>query len=171
MTLLPLPNAQPLVHETAYVAPGAFVIGAAEVGASASIWFNAVVRADAESISIGEGSNLQDLVAAHADPGKPLSVGNNVSVGHGAVLHGCRIEDDVLVGMNATILNGAVIGTGSIVAANALVPESTVVPPRSLVAGVPAKVRRELGAEEVELIRLNAEHYRHLAQTYRADTA
>lgn len=171
MTLLPLPNAQPLVHETAYVAPGAFVIGAAEVGASASIWFNAVVRADAESISIGEGSNLQDLVAAHADPGKPLSVGNNVSVGHGAVLHGCRIEDDVLVGMNATILNGAVIGTGSIVAANALVPEGTVVPPRSLVAGVPAKVRRELGAEEVELIRLNAEHYRHLAQTYRAGTA
>ncbi|WGL50751.1 gamma carbonic anhydrase family protein [Nocardioides sp. BP30] len=170
MTLLPLPHAQPLVHETAYLAPGSFVIGAAEVGPAASIWFNAVVRADADTISIGEGSNLQDLVTAHADPGRPLRVGSNVSVGHGAVLHGCVIEDDVLVGMNATVLNGAVIGSGSIVAANALVPEGTVVPPRSLVAGVPAKVRRELGEDEVELIRLNAEHYRHLAQTYRAPT-
>ena len=168
MTLVPLPHAQPLVHETAYLAPGAFLIGAATVGAEASIWFNAVVRADAESISLGEGSNLQDLVAAHADPGRPLTIGANVSVGHGAVLHGCTIEDDVLVGMNATILNGAVIGTGTIVAAGALVPEGTVVPPRSLVAGVPAKVRRELSEDEVALIRLNAEHYRHLAATYRA---
>jgi carbonic anhydrase/acetyltransferase-like protein (isoleucine patch superfamily) len=168
MTLVPLPHAQPLVHETAYVAPGAFVIGAATVAADASVWFNAVVRADAESISIGEGSNLQDLVAAHADPGMPLTVGANVSVGHGAVLHGCTLEDEVLVGMNATILNGAVIGTGSIVAAGALVPEGMVVPPRSLVAGVPAKARRELSEDDVALIRLNAEHYRHLAETYRS---
>jgi len=167
MTLLPLPHAEPLVHETAYVAPGAFVIGAATVAAEASIWFNAVVRADAESISIGEGSNLQDLVAAHADPGMPLTVGNNVSVGHSAVLHGCTIEDDVLVGMNATILNGAVIGAGSIVAAGALVPEGMNVPARSLIAGVPAKVRRELSDDDVAVIRLNAEHYRQLAATYR----
>jgi carbonic anhydrase/acetyltransferase-like protein (isoleucine patch superfamily) len=155
------------VHETAYVALGAVVIGAAEVSADASIWFNAVVRADAESISIGEGSNLQDLVAAHADPGFPLTVGADVSVGHGAVLHGCTIEDEVLVGMHATVMNGARIGTGSIVAAGALVTEGTVVPPRSLVAGVPAKVRRELSDEELALIKLNAEHYRGLAATYR----
>jgi carbonic anhydrase/acetyltransferase-like protein (isoleucine patch superfamily) len=167
MTLMPLPHAQPLVHETAFVAPGAFVIGAAEIAAEAGVWFNAVVRADAEAIRIGEGSNLQDLVAAHADPGMPLRVGRNVSVGHSAVLHGCTIEDDVLVGMNATILNGAVIGSGSIVAAGALVPEAMVVPPRSLVAGVPAKVRRELSDDDVVLIRLNAEHYRKLAATYR----
>jgi len=167
MTLMPLPHAEPLLHETAYLAPGAFVIGAATVAAEASIWFNAVVRADAESISIGEGSNLQDLVAAHADPGLPLTVGSGVSVGHSAVLHGCTVEDDVLVGMNATILNGAVIGAGSIVAAGALVPEGMSVPPRSLVAGVPAKVRRELSDDDVALIRLNAEHYRQLAATYR----
>jgi len=167
MTMLPLPHAEPLVHETAYLAPGAFVIGAATVAAEASIWFNAVVRADAESISIGEGSNLQDLVAAHADPGMPLTVGSGVSVGHSAVLHGCTIEDDVLVGMNATILNGAVIGAGSIIAAGALVPEGMNVPPRSLVAGVPAKVRRELSDDDVALVRLNAEHYRRLAATYR----
>jgi carbonic anhydrase/acetyltransferase-like protein (isoleucine patch superfamily) len=167
MTLLPLPHAQPLVHETAYVAPGAMVIGAVTIAAEAGVWFNAVLRADAESIAIGEGSNLQDLVAAHADPGFPLTVGANVSVGHSAVLHGCTIEDDVLVGMHATVMNGAVIGAGSIVAAGALVTEGTVVPPRSLVAGVPAKVRRELSADDVALIRLNAEHYRNLATTYR----
>jgi carbonic anhydrase/acetyltransferase-like protein (isoleucine patch superfamily) len=167
MTLLPLPDAQPLVHETAYVAPGAMVIGAVSIAADAGIWFNAVLRADAEPISVGEGSNLQDLVAAHADPGFPLTVGANVSVGHSAVLHGCTIEDDVLIGMHATVMNGAVVGTGSIVAAGALVTEGTVVPPRSLVAGVPAKVRRQLSEDDVTLIRLNAEHYRNLATTYR----
>lgn len=167
MTLLPLPHAQPLVHETAYLAPGAMVIGAVQIAAEAGIWFNAVLRADVESITVGEGSNLQDLVAAHADPGFPLTVGANVSVGHSAVLHGCTIEDDVLVGMHATVMNGAVIGTGSIVAAGALVTEGTVVPPRSLVAGVPGKVRRQLSEDDVALIRLNAEHYRNLALTYR----
>ena len=166
MTLLPLPHAEPLVHETAYLAPGAFVIGAATVAADASIWFNAVVRADAESISIGEGSNLQDLVACHADPGFPLTVGAGVSVGHSAVLHGCTIEDDVLVGMHATVMNGAVVGRESIIAAGALVTEGTVVPPRSLVAGVPGKVRRAISDDEAALIRLNAEHYRERARTY-----
>lgn len=168
MTLLPLPHAEPIVHETAFLARGAMVIGAVTVAADAGIWFNAVVRADAAAITIGEGSNLQDLVAAHADPGFPLTVGANVSVGHSAVLHGCTIEDDVLVGMHATVMNGAVVGAGSIVAAGALITEGTVVPPRSLVAGVPAKVRRELSEDDVALIRLNAEHYRNLAATYRA---
>lgn len=166
MTRMALPNGSPQIHETAYVAAGAALVGAVTLHQRSSVWFNAVLRADSEPVVLGEGSNLQDLVACHADPGFPLTVGAGVSVGHSAVLHGCTIEDDVLVGMHATIMNGAVVGTGSIIAAGALITEGTVVPPRSLVAGVPGKVRRELGDDEVALIRLNAEHYRELAGTY-----
>src|SRR5690606_20518764 len=120
------------------------IAGDVRLAARASVWYNTVVRSEAEPISIGEGSNLQDLVVGHADPGWPLTVGTGVSVAHGVVLHGCAIEDDVLVGMGARILNGAVIGAGSMIAAGTVVLEGTVVPPRSLVAGVPGKVRREI---------------------------
>lgn len=166
MTRIALPNGSPEVHETAYVAPGAALIGAVTLHPGSGVWFNAVLRADSEPIVLGEGSNLQDLVACHADPGFPLTVGAGVSVGHSAVLHGCTIEDDVLVGMHATIMNGAVIGSGSIIAAGALVTEGTVVPPNSLVAGVPGKTRRTLDEEDLVAVRLNAEHYRQLASTY-----
>lgn len=161
-----LPNGSPQVHETAYVAPGAALVGAVTLHPHTGVWFNAVVRADSEPIVLGEGSNLQDLVVCHADPGFPLTIGAGVSVGHSAVLHGCTVEDDVLIGMHATVMNGAVIGRESIIAAGALVTEGTVVPPRSLVAGVPGKVRRTLGEDEAALIRLNAEHYRERALTY-----
>jgi len=166
MTSVPLPHGAPQVRETAYVALGAVLAGAVTLHPGSSVWFNAVLRADNESIVLGEGSNIQDLVACHADPGLPLAIGSGVSVGHGAVLHGCTIEDDVLVGMHATVMNGAVIGSGSIIAAGALVTEGMVVPPRSLVAGLPGKLRRTLGEDELAAIRLNAEHYRHLARTY-----
>ncbi|MEX0429762.1 gamma carbonic anhydrase family protein [Nocardioides sp. DS6] len=166
MTRMALPNGSPEVHETAYVAPGAALVGAVALHARSGVWFNAVLRADSEPIVLGEGSNLQDLVACHADPGFPLTVGAGVSVGHSAVLHGCTIEDDVLVGMHATVMNGAVVGRESIIAAGALVTEGTVVPPRSLVAGVPGKVRRAISDDEAALIRLNAEHYRERARTY-----
>ena len=149
----------PTLAATAFVAPGAVLVGDVHLAENASVWYNAVLRAEAEPIVIGERSNLQDTVAGHVDRGFPLTVGAGVSVGHGAVLHGCTVEDDCLIGMNATVLNGAVIGAGSLVAAGAVVLEGTVVPPGSLVAGVPAKVRRELTDDEQAGIRRNAESY------------
>ena len=158
--VLSLPNLPaPVVAESAFVAPGAVLVGQVTLGERSSVWYNAVLRAEQEPITLGAGSNLQDNVSCHVDRGYPLTIGADVSVGHGAVLHGCTIEDAVLVGMSATIMNGAVIGSGSLVAAGALVLEGTIVPPGSLVAGVPAKVRRELTDDEIAGIRVNAEHY------------
>lgn len=158
----------PAVEETAWVAPGAVLVGNVTLQARASVWYNSVLRSEGEPIVIGEGSNLQDNVSCHVDTGFPLTVGRGVSVGHGAVLHGCTIEDDVLVGMSATVLNGAVVGTGSLIAAGALVMGGTVIPPRSLVAGVPGKVRRELSDDEVAGIRHNAEVYLEHTRTHAA---
>lgn len=149
----------PSVAEGAFVAPGAIIVGNVALADGASVWYNAVLRAEQEPIRIGAGSNLQDNVSCHVDHGFPLTVGRGVSVGHGAVLHGCTVEDDVLVGMSATVLNGAVIGAGSLIAAGAVVLEGTVVPPGSLVAGVPGKVRRALTDDEVAGIRRNARNY------------
>jgi carbonic anhydrase/acetyltransferase-like protein (isoleucine patch superfamily) len=149
----------PHVAESAWVAPGAVLVGSVTLDEGASVWYNAVLRADNEPIVIGERSNLQDNVSCHVDTGAPLTVGRGVSVGHNAVLHGCTIEDDVLVGMHATVMNGAVVGTGSLIAAGALVTEGAVIPPRSLVAGVPGKVRRTLSDDEVDNIRENAAIY------------
>jgi carbonic anhydrase/acetyltransferase-like protein (isoleucine patch superfamily) len=158
--VLSLPNLPaPIVAASAFVASGAVLVGQVTLGERSSVWYNAVLRAEHEPISLGAGSNLQDNVSCHVDRGFPLSIGADVSVGHGAVLHGCTIEGSVLVGMSATIMNGAVIGTGSLVAAGALVLEGTIVPPGSLVAGVPAKVRRELTDDEIAGIRLNAAAY------------
>lgn len=149
----------PDVDETAWIAPTATVIGRATLGPEVGIWYGAVVRADFETITVGARSNIQDGCALHADPGLPLFVGEGVSVGHNAVLHGCTVGDNVLVGMGATVLNGAVIGEGSLIAAGALVPEGAVVPPGSLVAGVPGKVRRELSEAERQRTVLNAAAY------------
>ncbi|MFB7673911.1 gamma carbonic anhydrase family protein [Kitasatospora purpeofusca] len=157
----------PRVDPTAFVAPNAVVVGSVTVGAGASVWYGAVLRGDAEEITVGPGSNVQDNCTLHADLGFPLVMGERISVGHNAVLHGCVIEDDVLVGMNATVLNGARIGAGSLVAAGAVVPQGMVVPPGSLVAGVPAKVRRELTEEERTGIKFNAEGYALLADGHR----
>jgi len=159
----------PVLDPSSYLAPGSVVAGAVTLHANVGIWFNAVLRADYEPITIGEGSNIQDNVACHVDSGYPLTLGKNVSVGHNAVIHGCTIEDDVLIGMSATVMNGAVIGAGSLVAAGALVLEGTIVPPGSLVAGVPAKVRRVLVDEEVEAIRKNASNYRERLRIYKAE--
>ncbi|QAY73273.1 gamma carbonic anhydrase family protein [Agromyces protaetiae] len=149
----------PQVDETAFVAAGAIVVGNVTLEAGSSVWYNAVLRAEAEPIVLGEHANLQDTVVCHVDAGYPLTVGAGVSVGHGAVLHGCTIERDSLIGMSATVLNGAVIGEGSLVAAGAVVLEGTIVPPGSLVAGVPAKVRRELTASERAALQHNAQAY------------
>ena len=149
----------PEIAESAFVAAGAVIVGRVILAENSSVWYNAVLRAEHEPIVLGEGSNLQDNVSCHVDAGYPLTIGREVSVGHGAVLHGCTVEDGSLIGMSATVLNGAVIGAGSLVAAGAVVLEGTVVPPGSLVAGVPAKVRRELTDAERDGIRNNAANY------------
>jgi carbonic anhydrase/acetyltransferase-like protein (isoleucine patch superfamily) len=157
----------PQLHDESWVAPNATVVGHVTLAAGASVWYGAVLRAEFEPIAIGAGSNIQDGVTIHVDPGFPATVGANVSVGHNAVLHGCTIEDDCLIGMGAVVLNGAHIGRGSLVAAGAVVAQGVVVPPRSLVAGVPAKVRRELSDVEVTNNRHNAQAYQHLAELHR----
>jgi carbonic anhydrase/acetyltransferase-like protein (isoleucine patch superfamily) len=157
----------PRVDATAFVAPNATLIGRVTLAAGSSVFYGAVLRGDTDSISIGAGSNVQDNVSMHTDTGIQLVVGSGVSIGHNAVVHGCVIEDNCLIGMNSTILNRAVIGTGSLVAAGAVVLEDTIIPPGSLVAGVPGKVRRELTAEEREGVRMNAAHYVGLAAAHR----
>ena len=161
----------PDVHEEAWVAPGAVLAGAVVLDAGVSVWYGAVVRADADSITVGERTNLQDGVVVHADAGFPVSVGCGVSVGHRAVLHGCTIGDDVLVGMGAVVLNGARIGAGSLIAAGAVVLEGTEAPTGSLMAGVPAKARRSLTEDELATVRHNAQTYAALAREHAAALA
>jgi carbonic anhydrase/acetyltransferase-like protein (isoleucine patch superfamily) len=161
-------GAEPSVGSTAWIAPTATLIGSVRLHDSVSVWYGSVLRADSDSIEIGSGSNIQDGVAVHVDPGFPVRVGSGVSVGHNAVLHGCTVEDGALIGMGAVILNGAVVGEGALVAASALVLEGTIIPPRSLAAGVPAKVRRELTDEEVASTVANAQSYRGLSATHAA---
>ncbi|WP_144793479.1 gamma carbonic anhydrase family protein [Kocuria palustris] len=165
--LLPWEGALPEVAEDAFVAHSAVLIGDVAIGAGSGVFYGSVVRGDRSPLRLGAGSNLQDNCTVHSDPGNPCTIGDGVSVGHGAVLHGCTVEDDVLIGMSATVLNGAVIGSGSLVAAGAVVLEGTEVPPGSLVAGVPAKVRRPLEDEERDAVRRNAEHYLELSRRHR----
>jgi carbonic anhydrase/acetyltransferase-like protein (isoleucine patch superfamily) len=159
----------PKVDEDVFVAPTASVIGDVTLRAGASVWYGAVLRGDVERISVGASSNVQDNCTLHADPGFPVTVGERVSIGHNAVVHGATVEDDCLIGMGATVLNGAVIGAGSLVAAQALVPQGMVVPPGSLVAGVPAKVKRGLTEEERQGITLNGTMYAQLAGAHREE--
>jgi carbonic anhydrase/acetyltransferase-like protein (isoleucine patch superfamily) len=167
MPVRTLGDRRPQIDASAYVAPGAQLIGDVILEAETSVWFNAVLRGDTERIPIGEGSNVQDGAILHADPGFPCSVGSGVVTGHGAILHGCRIGDDCLIGMGAIILNGATIGRGSIVAAGALIPEGKEFPPRSLIMGAPAKVVREVTERDLEQIAAGARHYQERAAIYR----
>jgi len=169
MISLPFAGRSPEVHETAWIAPNASLIGKVRVHADASVWFGAVLRGDIDQIELGPGSNLQDNVVVHTEQGSPAIIGAGVSVGHGAVVHGCTIEDGCLIGMNATVLTRAVVGRDSLVAAGCVVLEGTVIPPRSLVAGVPGKVRRELSDEEVAGLHDNSARYLSRADVYRAE--
>ncbi|MFF9864453.1 gamma carbonic anhydrase family protein [Streptomyces sp. NPDC013953] len=158
---------EPDIDAKAFAAPTSVVVGEVTMAPGSSVWYHSVLRADCGPIVLGADSNIQDNCTVHVDPGFPVTVGERVSVGHNAVLHGCTVEDDVLVGMGATVLNGAHIGAGSLIAAQALVPQGMRVPPGSLVAGVPAKVKRELTDEEREGIKLNAAMYLELAEAHR----
>ncbi len=148
--LLPHGDASPEVAASAFVAPGAFVIGAVHLAEESSVWYGAVLRGDTEPIRIGARTNVQDGCVVHADPGYPAIVGDDCVVGHRAVVHGCEIQDGCLIGMGATILNGARIGEGSIVAAGALVPENKEFPPHSLIVGIPAKQTGEVTEEQAK---------------------
>lgn len=152
-----------------WVAPGAHVIGNVVLGEGASVWFGAVLRGDNERIAIGAGSNIQDGCVLHTDPGFPLSVGENVTVGHRAVLHGCRVEERCLVGIGAIILNGAVIGRESLIAAGALVGERVKIPERSLVLGVPGRVLKQVTDEQAEAFEAAAQGYMERARKYQEE--
>ncbi len=160
----------PKIAASAYVDASAQVIGQVTVGERASIWPNVTARGDVNTIDIGDDSNIQDNSVLHCDAGLyPLKIGNRVTVGHLAMLHGCTIEDDCLIGIGAIVLNGAKIGAGSVIAASAMVPEGTEIPPGSMVMGVPAKVKREITPEERERFRLNALHYVEAARIYKEE--
>lgn len=163
MIFKPYRGIHPKIHPTARVAENVTILGDVTMEEHSSLWFGCIARGDVAPIVIGANSNIQDGVILHNDEGVPLTVGKRVTVGHGAILHGCTVEDDCLIGMGAILLNNCVIGEGSIVAAGALVTERTVIPPGSMVMGCPGKVVRAVRPEERESSRIGAEEYAALA--------
>ena len=155
-------------HSSAFIAPGAVVLGDVTIGEHSSVWFNAVIRGDTEKIVIGQETNIQDGCILHADAGFPCTLGDRVTLGHGAIVHGATVEDDVMIGMRAVVMNGARIGRGSIVAVGAIVLEEMHVPPGSVVMGTPAVVKREVTERDTARIRHAAEHYVQAGQAFRA---
>lgn len=159
-SVLALPDKTPRIADNSFVAAGARIVGDVTLAAESSIWYNAVLRGDSASITLGAGSNVQDNVSVHVDRGHPTVIGENVSIGHNAVVHGCTIGDGSLIGMGAVVLSGAVIGSGCLIAGGAVILGGTEIPDGSLVAGVPAKVRRALSDEEKADLVANAVLYR-----------
>jgi len=156
-----VPAGEAIIHidPTAFIAPGAIVLGDVTLGARASVWYGAVLRGDVDAIVVGEASNLQDGTIVHVDSGLPARIGARVGVGHRAILHGCTVEDDCLIGMGSVLLNGVRVGSGSVVAAGAVLPEGLQVPPGSLVMGVPGRVARTVDEGLRARIRGTWEHY------------
>ena len=169
MAIYNLGDRKPVLGREAWVAPNSTVIGDVILGDEASIWWNAVVRGDNDTITIGAGSNIQDGSVLHADAGVPLTLGERVTVGHLVMLHGCTVGEESLIGIKSVILNRAVIGRHCIIGANSLIPEGKVIPDRSLVMGSPGKVVRQLSDEEVAKLRLAAQGYVDNARRYRAE--
>jgi len=167
MTLYRLGDTAPAVPASAYVAPNASLIGKVSLGEKASVWFGAVLRADNEPITLGAGSNVQENAVLHADPGFPLIVGDRVTIGHQAMLHGCTVGDGSLIGVQAVVLNGAVIGKQCLVGAGAVVTEGKVFPDRSLILGAPAKRVRELTDEDLARLNEGADDYVRKGAQYR----
>jgi carbonic anhydrase/acetyltransferase-like protein (isoleucine patch superfamily) len=169
MSLYSLGDWKPLLAEGAWAAPSADLIGDVRLGARASVWFGAVLRGDNTPLNLGEETNFQDGAIGHSDPGFPLTIGARVTIGHQAILHGCTIADDCLIGMGARILNGAEIGTECIIGAGALVTEGKAFSSGSLIVGAPARVVRELTDMERKMLRASASHYADKAARYAAE--
>lgn len=149
----------PAIHQSVFLADTAAITGNVTMAEQSSAFYGVSARGDSAPIRVGARSNLQDNVVLHADEGYPCTIGEDVSVGHAAIVHGATVGDGALIGMNATVLNGATVGAGSLVAANSMVPEGMEIPPNSMVAGVPAKIRRELTEEQSAGLKQNAEVY------------
>ncbi len=158
----------PAIRSSCFVAENATVIGDVTLCEEASVWYGAVIRGDADAIFIGKGSNVQDCAVLHTDKGFQLTLGEKVTIGHSAVVHGADVGDNVIVGMHATLLNGCKIGKNSIIGAGALVREGQIIPENSLVVGCPAKILREVTPEQIADITWNADHYIELAQKHKA---
>lgn len=152
------------IHESAFIAPGAIALGDVTIGEDCSIWYHATIRGDSSPIRIGRSTNIQDNCVLHGNASYPVVIGEMVTVGHGAIIHGCTIEDHSLIGMGAILLNGCHIGKNCIIGAGALVTQNTVIPDNSLVLGNPGKIKREVTEEEVTSISRNALHYATLAK-------
>ncbi|WP_028463988.1 gamma carbonic anhydrase family protein [Nesterenkonia alba] len=165
--VLSVNGAVPQVGQRVFLAPSASITAEVSLGDDVSVFYGASVRGDTNRVVIGERTNLQDNVVVHVDAANPCHIGSGVSVGHGAVVHGCTIGDRTLVGMNATVLSGAVVGSQCLIAAGTVVPEGAQIPDRSLVMGVPGKVKRELSHEEIESLHANAERYLRLKEAHR----
>ena len=163
-----LDGTQPRVADSAWVADSAQVMGNVVLGEDSSVWFGTVIRGDTETITVGRGSNIQDASVLHADIGKPLTIGENVTVGHQVMLHGCTIGDESLIGIGAIVLNGAKIGRHCLVGAGALVTEGKEFPDGSMIIGSPAKAVRQLTPEQIEGLKLSAQHYMDNARRFRA---
>lgn len=166
MPLYSLKGHSPACPPSVVHLPGSAVVGNVTLAEEASVWFNAVIRGDADAITIGARTNIQDLAMLHADPGQPLAIGEEVTVGHRAILHGCTIEACCLIGMGAVVMNGARVGRGSIIAAGSVVLENTLIPPFSLVAGMPGGVKKTLSEEVADVIRASADIYVEKARLY-----
>lgn len=168
MPLYAIEGKQPVIGTDVWVAPSADVIGDAHLGNEASVWFGAVIRADNTPIIVGTRSNIQESAMLHSDPGAPLTIGADCTIGHHAVLHGCTIGDDVLIGMGATVLNRAVIGAGCIVGAGALITEGKSFEPNSLIVGSPARAVRTLDEKSAAMLKASAQHYVEKSKVYAA---
>lgn len=156
------------IDATAWIAETATVLGDVWIGPASSVWFGAVLRGDVETIRIGENTNVQDLACLHADPGKPCTLGDRVTMGHQAIVHGATVEDDCLIGIGAIVLNGAQIGRQSIIGAGALVAEGKIIPSRSLVVGTPGRIVREISDQDLERLTHGWQHYASAAQQFKA---
>lgn len=168
MPIYKLGDHAPTIHESVFVADTATIVGKVTLEENASVWFGAAIRGDNEPITVGIGSNVQEGAVLHTDPGRPLTIGRNVTVGHQAMLHGCTIGDGSLVGIQAVILNGAVIGPNCLVGAGSIVTENKTFPERSLILGAPARVVRQLTDDEVAALEHSAENYAQRRDLFKA---